>query len=119
MDGRVQLPVILFLQKYFKAEYVDSITEPGPIKILADPAKWPELVDSIMNRLNISFDAHSSVGIAVVAHHDCAGNPKSKAAQLDQIKKSVGFFYNRLPGKQVIGLWVDKDWQVELISESK
>ena len=29
MDGRVQLPVIKFLQERFKAEYVDIISEPG------------------------------------------------------------------------------------------
>ena len=29
-DGRVQLPVISYLQKRFNVQYVDSITEPGP-----------------------------------------------------------------------------------------
>ena len=108
MDGRVQLPVILFLQKYFKAEFVDSITEPGPIKILADPAKWPEVVDSILNRVGISFEVHSSVGLALVAHHDCAGNPKSKIEQLEQLKKSIDFFRAQNPDMQIIGLWVNE-----------
>ncbi len=35
MDGRVQLPVIKYLQKHFNVDYVDSITEPGPNLILA------------------------------------------------------------------------------------
>ena len=30
MDGRVQLPVIRHMKERFNAEYVDSITEPGP-----------------------------------------------------------------------------------------
>ena len=30
MDGRVQLPVIRFLQERFKVDYVDVISEPGP-----------------------------------------------------------------------------------------
>ena len=30
MDGRVQLPVIRYLQERFEVPYVDSITEVGP-----------------------------------------------------------------------------------------
>lgn len=36
MDGRVQLPVIKYLQDRFKVQYVDTITEPGPNLILAE-----------------------------------------------------------------------------------
>lgn len=31
MDGRVQLPVINYLKKHFKVNYVGSITEPGEV----------------------------------------------------------------------------------------
>jgi len=30
MDGRVQIPVISFLEERFNARYVDVISEPGP-----------------------------------------------------------------------------------------
>ena len=36
MDGRVQKPVIEYLQKSFGVDYVDMVTEPGPNKILAE-----------------------------------------------------------------------------------
>lgn len=36
MDGRVQLPVINFLMRRFSVEYVDSVTDAGPVKILAE-----------------------------------------------------------------------------------
>ena len=36
MDGRTQLPVIEFLKDKFGVEFVDTITEPGPVRILAD-----------------------------------------------------------------------------------
>ena len=36
MDGRTQQPVIEFLKDKFEVLYVDSITEPGPVHILAE-----------------------------------------------------------------------------------
>jgi hypothetical protein len=74
MDGRVQLPVIQYLQKRFDVQYVDSITEAGPNLILAKRNN-AALVQATLVRLNISMDKHNSVGIAIVGHHDCAGNP--------------------------------------------
>ena len=74
MDGRVQLPVIKYLQKRFNAEHVDSITEPGLNLILAKQSNV-NIVESVFNRLKISVDKHASVGIAVAGHHGCAGNP--------------------------------------------
>jgi len=34
MDGRVQLPVITYLQKRFGVEHVDSITAAGPNRLV-------------------------------------------------------------------------------------
>jgi hypothetical protein len=36
IDGRTQLPVINFAQKKYGIDYVDMVTEPGPIKILTE-----------------------------------------------------------------------------------
>lgn len=36
MDGRVQLPVIRYLMDRFNVACVDSVTEPGPLRHLAD-----------------------------------------------------------------------------------
>ena len=47
MDGRVQLPVINYLKDQYKIDYVDMITEPGPIKILSE-LKDNKLVESII-----------------------------------------------------------------------
>ena len=62
MDGRVQLPVIKFLMEEMKADYVDNITEPGPIKILAERG---ERVSAIRDRVDISVKKHGSRYIAV------------------------------------------------------
>jgi carbonic anhydrase len=111
MDGRVQLPVIHYLQKMFRVEYVDTITEAGPSLVLATREDAP-LVQSILKRVRISIDRHSSVGIAVVGHEDCAGNPASYADQLAHIRSSVRFLRGQYEGTKVIGLWVDGAWQV-------
>ena len=36
MDGRVQLPVIKYVQEKFDILFVDMITEPGPILYLSE-----------------------------------------------------------------------------------
>ncbi len=114
MDGRVQLPVISYLKKRFGAEYVDSITEPGPNRILAEQQD-ETLIASILNRLEISVNKHQSVGIAVTGHHDCAGNPTSEAIQKRQIQDAVRFLRQTYPNIEIIGLWIDEHWQVNEI----
>jgi len=114
MDGRVQLPVITYLQNRFSATYVDVITEPGPNHLLANQAD-PKLVESIFNRVKISVDNHHSGGIAIVGHHDCAGNPASKEEQLVQTEKAAGMLREKYPDIEIIGLWVDENWEVSEI----
>ncbi len=111
MDGRVQLPVIEYLQKRFGAEYVDSITEPGPILILAEESN-SNLVESIFNRIRISVDRHNSVGIAVVGHHDCAANPATKDQQVKQIADAIRLIKHRYSDIEIIGLWGGENWEV-------
>ena len=114
MDGRVQLPVIQFLCDRFGAEYVDCITEPGPNLILAkqgDDAR----IQTILERLDISIHKHGSVGIAVAGHHDCAGNPASHEDQLEHTRQAVRFLSGKYEDIEIIGLWVDENWEVNEI----
>jgi len=112
MDGRVQLPVIQFLQQRFGAEYVDNITEPGPIRIVAEEGDESQAA-SILARVDISVNKHGSRGIAVVGHYDCTGNPVGKDVQDRQTIAAVEMLRLRYPQAEVIGLWVDEDWQVK------
>ena len=89
MDGRAQIPVIEFLQQRFGVDYVDSITEPGPNKILAEQTDSQRL-DSIFQRLQISLRHHHSVGLAVVGHADCAGNPATEQEQAAHTRRATG-----------------------------
>ncbi len=119
MDGRVQLPVIVHLQKRFDVEYVDSITEAGPNRILAE-RRDPVLVRSILERVKISMENHGSVGVAIVGHYDCAGNPALRDEQIIHIQKAVRFLRQQYGDIEIIGLWVDKNWEVhEVIGEGR
>jgi hypothetical protein len=111
MDGRVQLPVIRYLQKRFNAEYVDSITEAGPNLILSKQ-KSSVSIQSILERLRISIEHHNSVGVAVVGHHGCAGNPAPQDDQILHIQKVIHFLRQQHEKIVIIGLWVDKNWEV-------
>ena len=111
MDGRVQLPVIKYLQERFGAEYVDAITEPGPNLILTEQ-KDSSLVQSIFKRLVISVEHHDSVGIAVVGHHGCAGNPSSKDDQISQVQQAIHLLRQTYESMPMVGLWVDENWEV-------
>ena len=111
MDGRVQQPVSKYMQKRFDADVVDAITEPGPINILAGGTDLSK-IQSIIERLKISIEVHDSIGIAVVGHYDCAGNPATEKEQLIQIEKAVNFLNQKYNDIEIIGLWVDENWTV-------
>ncbi len=113
MDGRTQLPVNEWMRKKYNLDYIDTITEPGPDKILAENDL--KTVQSIRKRVMISVEKHGSDIVAVVAHHDCAGNPVDKEEHLRQVHKSIDLIKSwNLPVKTT-GLWVNENWQVEAI----
>ncbi len=119
MDGRIQLPVIRYLQRYFNAEYVDTITEPGPNRILADEKADMSIRQNILDRVTISIERHASVGMAIVGHYDCAGNPVPEATQIAQIKQAMQFLRQQFEDMAVIGLWVDENWNVHEVTAEK
>lgn len=117
MDGRVQFPVIRYLQERFNVEYVDSITEAGPNLILSE-AKNTASIESILQRLRISIENHGSVGVAVAGHYGCAGNPAPQDDQIMHIRKAIQFLHQHYESEEIIGLWVDKNWEVHEVPGS-
>lgn len=113
MDGRVQIPVISYLKKRFQVDFVDTITEPGPNLILSEQ-KNTAAIESIVHRVKISVEMHKAVAVAVVGHHDCAGNPTSKEEQIAHLEDATAFLQNcfDIP---IIALWVDGNWSVHEI----
>lgn len=112
MDGRVQEPVREYVRHRFGAEYVDMITEPGPIKILDEQAP-AALVDSIFTRLQISMSKHGATEAALVSHEDCGGDPVPRDRQMEQLATALQVLRTRFPQLHVIGLWVPLEGPVE------
>jgi len=52
------------------------------------------------------------MGVAIVGHHDCAGNPALKDDQIKHIQKAIKFLKQQYESIEIIGLWVDKNWEV-------
>jgi len=114
MDGRSQLPVIQWMKREHAVDYVDSITEPGPVRILAEATDTATL-ESIRRRLSISATRHGSSRVAIVAHADCAGNPVDKQTQLSQLRGAAATVLSWDMGVQLDLLWLGEDWRVERI----
>jgi hypothetical protein len=90
---------------------VDAVTAAGPNAELAE--RPDERVSrALLRRLAISVERHGSVGVAVVGHHDCAGNPTPREVQEDHLRRAVAVVRAHAAGLPVIGLWVDETWQV-------
>jgi len=114
MDGRTQLPANEYLRRVLSVDYVDTITEAGPVRILAEEQQ-SALADSILARVDISVNKHKSKAIAVVAHYDCIGNHLSKNEQIEQLKKAIMWLGQKYPNLIILGLWIDSSWDVQRI----
>jgi len=114
MDGRTQLPVNAYLRQQLEVDYIDTVTEAGPVRILAEEPE-SALATSILHRVRISTDKHGSKCVAIVAHHGCAGNPAAKDVQLNQLDLAVRFVAAQCPGIRILGLWVDETCSVTQI----
>jgi hypothetical protein len=113
MDGRVQQPVIDWIRESYGVDYVDMITEPGPDGALAQGLA--QTTESIRSRVRISVEVHGSNLVALVGHHDCAGNPVSKEQHLSQIQSGIEIIRSWGFAVAVLGLWIGDDWQVALV----
>ena len=113
IDGRVQRPTILWLRTQFSLDYVDVISEPGPDKLLAEG--WPTDVEPVRKKVGFSVQAHASRLIAICGHYDCAGNPASPAEHHEQIRRSVHLMRAWGFPADVVGLWLNEQWEIEMI----
>ena len=117
MDGRTQEPAIHWMKQRTGAEYVDSITEAGPDGLLTDPGH--SLVPNVLERIRISRDMHGSETLALVAHHDCAGNPGDRGMHLQHLTKAAKVLKEQELDMHFIALWIDENWQVHVVFEDK
>ncbi len=115
MDGRVQLPVIHWIEENYGADYVDMITEAGMDGVLA--GENYSNMDSLVKMIDISVMKHNSNTIFIVGHYDCGGNPSDDETHKKQILIAIEKIRKlRLPA-QIIGLWVSNEWTVEEVTK--
>jgi hypothetical protein len=111
MDGRAQLPVLHWIKETHKVDFVDVITEAGMDAVLANQDDIHEILRSI----DISVNINCSKKLFVVGHHDCRGNPVDQKTHHSQIVSAVQRLKDRWRRHEVCGLWVNSNWQVDVI----
>ena len=117
MDGRVQRSVLEYMMERFDAPYVDTITASGPNGILSRQEDV-HAVRAILECLEVSVHKHDTVGIAIVGHYDCGGNPGDEDHQNRDTRSAVRFLQAKYADRDVIGLYVNDTWRVEEIEVS-
>jgi len=113
IDGRVQYPVLDYMNKNFDIDFFDSANEACPLHILTDKSNECRLI-SLKERIRISVEEHKSGLIALVGHHDCAGNPVTREVQEKQIEDALAYL-RKVFGEHIlyVGLYVNEQWEVE------
>jgi hypothetical protein len=113
MDGRIKDPVQMWFKIRKGYDFVDVITEAGPLKYLFSEDQM--VTENLKNNAQISVEAHGSDYIVVSGHHDCAGNPFPREDQIVQIHKSVEIIRGWGFPVKVGGIYVNDMWAVEEI----
>ncbi len=111
MDGRVQLPVLQWIKANYPVDFVDVITEAGMDGVLSNQADISEVLRSIA----VSVNVNKSTRLFVVGHYDCRGNPVEEGLHHEQISNSAKRLKSHWPTHEIVGLWVNKNWQVDVI----
>lgn len=113
IDGRVQLPVLHWIREQYHIDFVDVITAAGIDGVIASK----DNIDEIIRNINISINNNKSVRIFLVGHYDCCGNCVDEKTHREHITKAVMRLKSHWSRLEIIGLWVNSHWQVEVNCE--
>ena len=111
MDGRVQLPVLTWIKANYPVDFVDVITEAGMDGVLAKQ----EDISEVLRSIKVSVNLNQSTRLFIVGHYDCRGNPIDEKIHRQEIKDAVKRLRPLWPIQEIMGLWVNNQWQVELV----
>jgi len=112
IDGRIQLVVCAYMRTKYLVDYVDMITDPGPVKNLSEGVN-NQVINNIKERVDISINKHNSNHIVIIGHFDCLGNPVPKEVQGEQIKQSISILSLWWPHAIATGMWIDEDSSIQ------
>jgi len=113
IDGRTQEIVIDYMKRNQNVDGVDMVTLPGADGILSGE-KHTE-IDLVKRAVTISVEKHGSSVIAVVGHHDCAGNPGDKEYHRVHLRKAMLKVASWNLPVRVLGFYVNNKWKIEEI----
>jgi len=113
IDGRAQGPVSDWIKIHCQASFVDTITTPGPDKLLSSGPH--SKVDHVREAVEVSVNAHKSGAVVVAGHYDCAANKVSDDEHKEQIRAAAAVVRSWELPVRVAGLWVNDWWQVEVV----
>lgn len=65
--------------------------------------------------MDISYHNHGSKVLAIVGHHDCAGYSLEDSRKKEKIKSNVQMFKDLGYEMEIIGLFVNADFEVEVV----
>jgi len=107
MDGRIQDAVTAYLRDYYHTQWVDVVSEAGPVSSIA--LGDPTVSTAVIKRVQLSLDAHGSCGIALVAHEDCAAIPGDLEHKRPIALEAQRRLRLLFPTMEVIALWANLD----------
>jgi hypothetical protein len=112
IDGRTQEPVISHMKKNYNIDGVDMVTFPGVDGIFSSDKHSAE-VGSIKRAVSISVEKHGSRIVAIIGHHDCAGNPGDREHHHSDIRRTMSKVLSWNFPAQVVGLYVNERREIE------
>jgi hypothetical protein len=115
IDGRAQGPVSDWIKINCQASFVDTITTPGPDKLISSGPH--SKVDHVHEAVAVSVNAHKSGAIVVAGHYDCAANPVDADKHKEQIRAAVEVVRSWGLPVRIAGLWVNEWWQIEVVED--
>ena len=112
MDGRFIHIINLYIRNNYRYDYVDTITDAGPVSKIVYDDYLKAVEDKI---ILISIGKHKSDHIFIAGHSDCAGCPIDDEIQKEYITKSVRMIREHLSDIAVTGLFVEKNGEIEVL----
>ena len=112
MDGRFIHIINEYIRSNYRYEYVDTITDAGPVSKIVYDEYLRDVEDKIVL---ISINKHKSDHVFIAGHSDCAGCPIDDETQKGYIKKAAEMIHHNLPGIAVTGLFVLESGEIEIL----
>lgn len=118
IDGRTQEVVIDHMKQKYDIDGVDLVTFPGVDRVLSnnkeEEQRSEEIATLVRESVSISVEKHGSRVIAIVGHHDCAGNPGNREHHYIHIRSAMRKMSSWNFPTQVVGFYVNDKREIEV-----